>query len=96
MKVLPSPDAGALRRAHLRAYVLSCLKDQVLTWSDLKSPAVLVDKLLQVVRKDAREVFEDLGRDGSASGLRLGAALIGQKLMDLADELQGGASKGKR
>lgn len=96
MKVLPSPDAGAMRRAHLRAYVLSCLKDKVLSWSDLGRPAVLVERLLQVVRDDGREVFEDLGRDGAAGGLRLAAGLIGQRLMDLAGELQGGADKGKR
>lgn len=95
MKVLPPADAGAVRRAHLRSYVLACLRDKLLSWSDLKSPTALVAKLLQVVKDDGREVFEDLGRDGGANGLRLAAGLVAQKFMDLADEIQG-AGKRKR
>lgn len=76
MKSLPAgtqPRATATeRRELLRAYILSCLKDNVLTIPDLVNPAVVLDRLHGAAAADLRGVV--LGR-GTARVAQLRAYL---------------------
>ena len=59
MKALP-PNAGSERRAHLRAYLLAWLRDQVLSRADLVSLEVLA-QLRKTLSDDLTAVLSDLG-----------------------------------
>jgi hypothetical protein len=94
-KAFPSTHAGTDRRAHLREYLLACIRDQVLSWADLTSPGVL-DKLLRTLSADVREVLTGLGRTGGANAARLAALAIGKKLMDFAADLDAPSNRSGR
>jgi hypothetical protein len=66
---------GEERREFLKQYVLTCVRDSALTWSDLMSPRVF-DKLLAVLSKDVKVVLVDLGRTGGADLIQMGAAML--------------------
>lgn len=65
------------RREHLKQYVLACVRDSVLSWSDLASPDVF-NKFLRILSEDSKLVLFELGRTGGGNLLRVaGAALVG-------------------
>lgn len=70
------------RREHLKQYILACVRDSVLSWSDLTSPAVF-DKFLKILSKDTKSVFAELGRVGGSGLMRF----VGAKLADLAEDV---------
>ena len=61
------------RREHLRAYLLACFRDSHLSWDDLLANP---DKFLKVLSKDVTIILKEVGRDGSVSFLRMGAAML--------------------
>jgi hypothetical protein len=64
------------RREHLRSYILACLRDSVLSWSDLKSLAA-PGKVLKVLSQDVRTVIEELARTGAGNIARVVGELVG-------------------
>jgi hypothetical protein len=68
------PD-GAPRRAYLRAYIVACVRDNVLSFSDLATGEG-VQKILQTASQDIRLVGADLLKDT----VRAGGALLGRWL----------------
>lgn len=68
------PD-GAPRRAYLRAYIVACVRDNVLSFADLATGEG-VQKVLSMAARDIREVGADLTRDA----IRAGGQLLGRWL----------------
>lgn len=66
----------AERREHLKQYILKCVRDNVLSWTDLTSGEAF-DKLLKALSSDFRATMADLGRAGGSSLLKKGATLLG-------------------
>lgn len=79
---------SAIRRAHLKQYITSCLQDSVLTPADLMSPAVF-DKLLKVLSADTKAVLGDLGRAAGGSFMKA----LGESLMGIAQDVVAGRPK---
>ena len=69
----------AVRREHLRNYLVACLADNVLTLADLVDVSSLWSKLTKTLTTDVREVAVDLVRRGVSNG----AKMIGEQLMKL-------------
>lgn len=70
------------RKAHLREYILACVCENVLSFSDLTHPGV-IDKLLKCLGRDIKAVLKDLGTNGGANALRIAA----MKFMQFAEGL---------
>jgi hypothetical protein len=66
---------GSERREHLTNYILGCVRDSALSWSDLASPVVF-NKLLKVLSKDVKVALKELGRKGSAELLHVGVTML--------------------
>ena len=66
---------GSERRELLTQYILMCVRDSALSWSDIASPAVF-EKLLKILSKDVKVALKDLGQKGSAGLLRVGVTLL--------------------
>jgi len=66
------------RREYLRAYLLACVRDNVLSLADLTSGEV-VGKLLNTVSTDARQVLGELIRDGVSSGVGMLGAFLASR-----------------
>lgn len=82
-KALPGHAAAKPdRKAHLREYILACIGENVLSFSDLAHPGV-IDKLLKCLGSDIRAVLKDLGKNGGANALRIAA----MKFMQFAEGL---------
>ena len=86
--VKPNP---AERREHLKDYLLTCVRDNVLSWADLASGEAL-DKLLRTLSSDFRATMAELGRTGASGLLKKGAALLGM----FAETLGDGGSRTRR
>jgi hypothetical protein len=65
---------GSERRELLKQYILTCIRDSALSWSDLTSPKVF-DKLLKVLSQDVKVVIGELGQRGKAELLQMGVTL---------------------
>jgi len=61
---------GAPRRAYLRAYLVACVRDNVLTLTDLAASDG-VQRVLSTVSRDIREVGTDLAKDAIKAGSQL-------------------------
>lgn len=59
-------------------YLLSCVRDSELSWLDFTNPAGLIDKLMKVASKDVKVVLGELGRQGGAGLINMGAAVLSQ------------------
>ena len=75
-KALPE-EPGVKRRSHLREYVIACLCDSAIAWEDLKTPKVVVDKILKTVASDAPKVIDSVKRQGLSGLLDLGSSILG-------------------
>ena len=65
------------RKEYLKRYIRACLRDSVLSWSDIASLDA-VGKVLAVLSKDAKAAVTDLAKEGGGTLLRVaGAALSG-------------------
>ena len=65
------------RREFLRQYILACVRDSLLSLSDLKSLAA-PGKVLKVLSQDINDVLREMARTGFGNIARAaGAALIG-------------------
>lgn len=80
------------RRDHLREYLIACVRDGDLSWSDLINPVELADKLLSLFRKDLTIVLTDIGRAGGARLLDASAAM----LSGIAETLGSRSKKNRR
>lgn len=73
-----------VRRAHLKEYILACLRDNIFSWQDIVNGNA-VDVLLKAVPGDVRAVVRDLGKQGLGGLAQLGGLLLnqlGQKLVE--------------
>jgi hypothetical protein len=67
------------RREYLRAYLLACVRDNVLTLADLTSGDAIT-KLLNTVSTDARQVIGDMIRDGVSTGVGMLGAFLASRV----------------
>jgi len=63
------------RRETLKKYILQCVQDDGISFADLKSGAAL-DRLLKRLSGDLKAVMAELGAQGGANLLQLGASLL--------------------
>lgn len=58
------------RQEALKEYVLLCLRDSKLQWTDLTSPNV-IDKIMRTMSKDILIVLKELGRRGGIELMKI-------------------------
>lgn len=58
------------RQEALKEYVLLCLRDSKIQWTDLTSPNV-IDKVMRTMSKDIVLVLKELGRRGGIELMKI-------------------------
>lgn len=70
-------DPKFARQEYLKSYLVACVRDSVLSWSDFTNPRI-VDKILKVISTDAKTVLVDLGKTAGSGLLRTASnSLVG-------------------
>jgi hypothetical protein len=65
------------RKEYLKRYIQACIRDSVLSWTDLASFNA-IDKVVKMFSKDVKSVLKDFGREAGGNLLRVaGGALAG-------------------
>lgn len=63
------------RKEYLKRYIRACLRDSVLSWSDIASFDA-VGKVLAVLSQDCKAAITDLAKEGSSTFLRAASAAL--------------------
>lgn len=72
------------RQQLLQDYIVTCLSDNIFSFSDLANLNKTLPKLLEQISIDGREVIKELGQRGGSNGLRM----ISQFLMNFSERIK--------
>jgi len=81
MTRLLNGHAPSERRELLKRYLLTCVRDNVLSFADIMSAP---DKLMRTITADAKAVMIDIGRTGAGGILKAAGGALAEIVSDVA------------